>query len=808
MAGPVGFNFQGDVFAGGSLAFSAAGRLMKILSDANIDMYAVATLTQVSNVINIDQSQELMVAKLLERRRTKIQSFLFTALSIGWNQADVAYEISRTRGGCSMLLLMSAICHGDDGYTAAQNIQRLVELHGCPKNLLPSIDAICTVVNGLLPILDNSGFGDIVATIRLSLCKFVQKNHSAKAFSVIKYIIDNPGSKDWTNIATQLILIANNNETIFIDFGPRTTWLAAFAVYILRMRVQIKSGLIVVWEAAGSRGSVFFHLHQENRLRHGRSPATTSNSSLSVTLGGSPEQALRIELSEVKDSKLIIACPLHQCISIRLSLIHGLSRNQKSLIMETILDLMIWYSKTKRFGRLPGRFNDPKEAISIVVGGDRLTFNLLTSKLQNLKASILAISKAFAIDHHSLSNRIESQLIEPLPVFPLIIPATQPSLGWKWRPETMAAGSIEKLYITTCLERLRIHPHQDDYDQLTTILKSTALDMFSLMLCEVDLSAVRIDPLTSLRETSEFTINSGAVPPFSHFYTSNASYTEDIIGHLAGLICSKFSPDYNSFIINRPSVVSYCGNGFTICSRGIMEDQPFSECGRFIAIYPGMLTSQGCSRSHAIMSGGSSSGERFIPSALLWTLAPQTQFDCPRGDMVQINRRQDEIRVFKKYFQLKITIELRGLPNLPSYDLSDPTILRLRLNLDSLILRYMFCLEAPNCNHNTKDSFLVPDIGKQYKAGFFKSVRGGEDSNSDCLAGTPGDHAVLILHGDTIWKQMLQTAFVYTEATLHCGVHFVVLQGKSCLNCAFKLGHTARINGKEPKLVVISSIGA
>lgn len=41
MSQQVGFRFQGDVFAGGSLVLSTTARLLKALSDGNVDVLAV-----------------------------------------------------------------------------------------------------------------------------------------------------------------------------------------------------------------------------------------------------------------------------------------------------------------------------------------------------------------------------------------------------------------------------------------------------------------------------------------------------------------------------------------------------------------------------------------------------------------------------------------------------------------------------------------------------------------------------------------------------------------------------------------------
>jgi hypothetical protein len=58
MSQQVGFSFQGDVFLGSSLVFSGAGRLLKLLSDAGVDTYAVAAVLELGKHIPISQHHE------------------------------------------------------------------------------------------------------------------------------------------------------------------------------------------------------------------------------------------------------------------------------------------------------------------------------------------------------------------------------------------------------------------------------------------------------------------------------------------------------------------------------------------------------------------------------------------------------------------------------------------------------------------------------------------------------------------------------------------------------------------------------
>jgi hypothetical protein len=76
----VGFQFQGDVFAGSALGFSALGRIMKQMSDTSIDVYAVHALVQLGGIISISQHQESVVATAIRKRSQTRKGWLSQAL--------------------------------------------------------------------------------------------------------------------------------------------------------------------------------------------------------------------------------------------------------------------------------------------------------------------------------------------------------------------------------------------------------------------------------------------------------------------------------------------------------------------------------------------------------------------------------------------------------------------------------------------------------------------------------------------------------------------------------------------------------
>lgn len=61
MSQQVRFSFQGDVFAGGSLALSTAGRLLKALSDGNVDVLAVTAALHLGKDIQSRSSRNRLL---------------------------------------------------------------------------------------------------------------------------------------------------------------------------------------------------------------------------------------------------------------------------------------------------------------------------------------------------------------------------------------------------------------------------------------------------------------------------------------------------------------------------------------------------------------------------------------------------------------------------------------------------------------------------------------------------------------------------------------------------------------------------
>lgn len=253
----VGFQFQGDVIGGASLVHAATGRLLKALSDGGVDFYAVSATVQLGKTIPIQPSQERGVSRLLASRGSRT-GFLAKALSIGWGHSDVAIELARTRAGASALLTVGALVTGSTNYTAAHALSELMILGGCEPDYLPTVDVLKSMVAYLAPFMFDSGFSKIfehIVSASISACG-----------SLGRYIpdglISTGEAPEWAGAMKHLISTATHGETAYLRIKQRGAWLAAYATHILCMAVKIRVKEGVVWESAGSRGSVILQLDE------------------------------------------------------------------------------------------------------------------------------------------------------------------------------------------------------------------------------------------------------------------------------------------------------------------------------------------------------------------------------------------------------------------------------------------------------------------------------------------------------------------------------------------------------------------
>lgn len=255
MAMQVGFSLQADLMTGGSLLHNATGRLLKALSDGGVDFYAVVAAVHLGKQIPVLATQETEVSRLLNTR-TGRAGYLAKALSIGWGHSDIAIELARTRAGTSALITIGALATGSTMYTATQAFAELLSMGGCPPEEMPNIDVLKTMISYLAPFVSDLGFRKVfqhISTTSKQSCSRL----SERAPPSLEATGEAP---EWAKAVRQLVFTAQRRETLHLHVAQRGAWLAAYASHILGMAVRILLEEAVLWESAGTGGSVVIYL--------------------------------------------------------------------------------------------------------------------------------------------------------------------------------------------------------------------------------------------------------------------------------------------------------------------------------------------------------------------------------------------------------------------------------------------------------------------------------------------------------------------------------------------------------------------
>lgn len=250
----VGFSFQADVVGGASIVYSGTGRLLKYLSDGGIDAYAIMACMELSRTIPITTTQEMTTSRLLASRGGRA-GFLAKALHIGWGHSDIAMELARTRAGTAAMILVNALATGGTSFDAAVALQHLMELNGCEPSMLPNVDVLLTMVRYIAPLLHDSGFKPTLQQVLNTLSKDPRLGLDVRgSWNTVG------DSLQWCKAVKQLAFSAERKERVYLICEQRGAWLAAFAVHVLRMAVEIKVRSTIVWESAGPQGLAVFEL--------------------------------------------------------------------------------------------------------------------------------------------------------------------------------------------------------------------------------------------------------------------------------------------------------------------------------------------------------------------------------------------------------------------------------------------------------------------------------------------------------------------------------------------------------------------
>lgn len=256
----VGFQVQGDVVGGTSLAHNAIGHLLKALNNSGVDHYAVIASVQLGKLMPLTQEREAVVSQLLNRRRESRESYLSKALRIGWGYTDLPHELARTRAGISALNIIGALATGTTPFEAAKAMSTLMQISGCDTEALPSLDSLKIMIEFLAPFVTNSTFDAVLATVRLACVNVLRK----KGLATPDALHSQGDGKQWARAVKHLVATSETTERAHIAVGQRGAWLSAFSAHILGLSVKVYFQDIILWESLGPNGSVNLYVYGHN----------------------------------------------------------------------------------------------------------------------------------------------------------------------------------------------------------------------------------------------------------------------------------------------------------------------------------------------------------------------------------------------------------------------------------------------------------------------------------------------------------------------------------------------------------------
>jgi hypothetical protein len=245
----VGFGFQADIVNAGSVAHLITGRVLKALSDGNVDVYAVTASVWLGAKFSVRSDLESSVHSHIAAKRG-YQSVLVKALSIGWGHSTVPVEMSRTKAGTNALLLIGALSAGSSYHFAGQCLSQLMSLWGCDPTSTPITDRLRDMAAYLAPFVQDMGFAKVLEHVTTSTIHELVRlsRNSPEGLTAIG---DAP---TLASAIKQLTFTSQRSETLYMVVKQRGAWLAAFASYILGMSVEILYGETVVWGCGGLNG--------------------------------------------------------------------------------------------------------------------------------------------------------------------------------------------------------------------------------------------------------------------------------------------------------------------------------------------------------------------------------------------------------------------------------------------------------------------------------------------------------------------------------------------------------------------------
>ena len=745
MSQAVSFSFQGDVFAGGSLAFSAAGKLLKSLSDGGVDVYAVAALVELGKCIPISQHQEVIVSRAMQKRSQTRNGYLAKALSIGWGHNDVAYELSKTRGGCAALLTMNAFGAGNSAFVAAQGLQELMRLEGCEVGYLPSVDVIRNVVSFMTPIMRDSGFHSVFETIRLAAVTQLAKRLSVPDFEKVSrsLTIERNAPSEWTDACHQLSLTSKLGESILLQTSSRSVWLAAFAVVILEMECTLLYGTSVLWGAGGSKGSVTIQIADHIQTPIG----------FSKTFELRPQPAAVLSNEDFEDFEVTYL--LEDALRSELLCLPYLSvrcqRNIKLAIVRLFTILVI----TSSNGNRRSRYDD---------------YDLdAVWPFLHLDKTIMSVCQRLGISLPDIESEI-SQLIEK-----------------RRAPQFLHLGQGRLLEEQDKLEICReccCKAHQKTKEGATsprcllTTIKALLLGFsataLALLPCVFHTSAVRVRAcVISGREQTRL----------SKMVTDDDVLPKQFLGHNLSMYLSHL----RALLHGEPGVpelpynlLASSAKDTTVAVRALLEDEAFSVRGQYLAIYSGRLSSKGCLREIVTEGrGNAKAGRQRLTKP--YTLATECLFRPTNASSCRSLSSLCTVDIKPNVFGARFYLVPIGSDLITStvseeYPREDLINLRIIESINNLLRSFI----SSSCGHPKETPLRIP------KDSEFELFEAGIDSvlprsRASCLfLSAHGTKSQQLIAYDSESCQQF-----HFDRSGEVRTRIVVLQGDSCLPCAF-----------------------
>ena len=771
MSQAVGFTFQGDVFAGGSLAFSAAGKLLKSLSDGGVDIYAVGALIELGKCISISQHQEGIVSRSMQKRSLTRHGYLAKALSIGWGHNDAAYELSRTRGGCAALLAMNAFNAGTTGFVAAQGLQELLRLNGCEENYLPSVDVIKNVVSFMSPIMKDCGFHSVLETIRLSALVELSKHLSVPAFEDMHRSLISGISypSQWANAVHQLSLTSRLGESIYMHTKSRAIWMAAFATFILGMDCTLVYNANVLWRAAGSRGAVTLQVGDLNDT-----PTGFSN-----TFRLRPRRE-----NEISDGGFGPMCLLEDALSTALLEMFYVSDKCQQIIQLAIVRML------SCLATVPS---------SSIAARNQMSGFPYKWPFHRLDKTIVSVCQRLKIQ----PTHLEAEVVQALALGFDDINRSEVS----WWDNILSEDDVSEFCkFCYCAAHSPKRSKRSDSCLLTVVedlLCGFAATALALIPCVIHATTVRVR--SRVISGKQKTTWSKGIKDLLLQKAPSLNLSMHL-AHLRALLHGKYEePDLSN------NAIASSARDTTVAVRALLEEEAFCDDGKYLAIYSGRLSFQGCLRE-TVEEEYSSSSARFVEMMKPHTVASGSQFRHTNTEFAQPLNSVCNVYIKPSIFEARFYLIPFGTTLVLGTDMAGPQIDASGNTLignDYLTVRITQCIKSllqstigKKCEHPKEASFFIPgnDTFSKFQAG----VNHPSAAPSSCtFIGPHGNRSRQLLACPSNMEHSSNLNDIPFDKKL------LVLQGDSCLSCAFELAkykflHPYQARGYDRAIIICS----